>query len=583
MAMRTTPLLNISIDELSPISALADIELFERIPIEERLTVSSIYGLIAKAAEQRPDANAITFLPLGLVSDNPVHLTNGALLECVTQAANLFHSLGVAANDGVAILLPNLPESYIAMWGASTCGIAVPVNPLLSQAHLAEILRAARVRVVVTVGPSSDPALWAKVEGLSSLVDSLQTVLVVGEVPNGVRSFTDLNDFPANRLVSGRIPNLDDIASCFHTGGTTAAPKLVSHTHRQHLITAVQGLLGSDMRSGDVVLSALPTFHVIAGIATGMIAIAGGATLLMPGANGFRNPYLLMDFWKIIERYRVTSFTSVPTVIGILLDIPITSDISSLKYVSCGAAPLPAELIRAFEAKTGAPIIESYGMTEATTMVASNPRAGTRHPGSVGFPAPYLRVRIALIDLDGSYLADSQPGEEGAVFLQGPNVVGGYVGDALATSAIPEWFPTGDLGRVDGDGHLWLSGRSKDLIIRSGHNIDPRLIEEALHMHPAVAAAAAVGRPDAYAGEVPIAFVTLRAGQTVTTDELWAFAREHVSERPAAPAEVIILSEMPTTALGKVYKPDLRELAQSRSTSSEAFKWSAPANITPSH
>ena len=333
MAMRTTPLLNISINELSPISALADIELFERIPIEERLTVSSIYGLIAKAAEQRPDANTIIFLPLGLVSDDPIHLTNRALLKRVTQAANLFHSLGVAANDGVAILLPNLPESYIAMWGASTCGIAVPVNPLLSQAHLAEILRAARVRVVVTVGPIEDAALWAKVEGLSKLVDSLQTVLVVGDTPDGARRFADLEDFSANQLVSGRMPTLGDIASCFHTGGTTAAPKFVSHTHRQHLVTAVQGLLGSDTRSGDVVLSALPTFDVIAGIATGMIAIAGGATLLMPGANGFRSPYLLMDFRKIIERYRVTNFISVPTMIGILLDIPIIGDISSLSVV----------------------------------------------------------------------------------------------------------------------------------------------------------------------------------------------------------------------------------------------------------
>lgn len=567
--LRTKPLVNISIDELSPISALSDIERFESVPIEERLTVGSIYSLIGLAATQRPDANAISFLPLGLASDNPVSLTNRTLFERVTQAANLFHSLGVGANDGVAILLPNLPESYIAMWGASACGIAVPVNPLLSQAHLSEIFRAARVRVLVTVGPSVDADLWAKVNGLTSLVETLESVLIVGETPDHVRSFADLADFPNDSLISRRMPTLDDIASYFHTGGTTAAPKLVSHTHRQHLVTAIQGLFGSDMRSGDILLSALPTFHVIAGIATGMVAVAGGAELLLPGAHGFRNPYFLMDFWKIIERYRVTSFTSVPTVIGILLDIPIASDISSLKYVSCGAAPLSVELIRAFEAKVGAPIIESYGMTEATTMVASNPRAGVRQPGSVGFRAAYLQIRIALLDADGNYIRDCVKCENGAVFLQGPNVVEGYVEEVPAASGISDWFATGDLGHIDQDGFLWLSGRSKDLIIRSGHNIDPQLIEEALHGHPAIAVAAAVGRPDTYAGEVPIAFVALHAGQSATTEELWAFARDHVSERPAAPAEVVILDEMPMTALGKIYKPHLRELARLRAASKE--------------
>ena len=571
------PLLGISIDELAPINTLADVERLEATPIDARLTVASTYALIERAATLRPDAIAISFLPLGLASDVALQMSNRELLAAVTQAANLFHELGVRTGDGVAILLPVLPQSYIAMWGASAAGVAVPINPLLSQAHLAEIMRTANVRVIVTTGPDEDAALWAKVEGIPQLLPELSAILVVGHAPASVRDFNaELSLQPEKHLVSGRRPDLGDIASCFHTGGTTAAPKLVSHTHRQQLVTAVQSVLGSDLRAGDVLLSALPTFHVIAGIASGLAALTAGAQLLLPGVNGYRNPYLLMDFWKIIERHRVNSFSAVPTVLGALLDVPVNADITSLKYVPCGAAPLPMALIRAFETKANVAIIEGYGMTEATTMIATNPRGGERRPGSVGFRVPYLQIRIASVDAGGTCVRDCGIDEEGEVFLRGPNVVEHYLEDAnTPPSPIAGWLATGDLGRIDEQGYIWLSGRSKDLIIRSGHNIDPRLIEEALHNHPAIAAAAAVGKPDAYAGEIPMAFVTLRPDQSTTSEELMAFAREHVSERPAAPSEIVILDAMPLTPLGKIYKPTLRDLAKERAATTDIGEKSA--------
>lgn len=564
------PLLGITKAELAPIATLADVERLESVPLNERLSLTSTYALVERAAAVRPDALAIAFLPLGLASDTPVSMTNTALFAAVTQAANLFHRLGIGPGDGVAILLPVLPQAYVAMWGASAVGVAVPINPLLSQQHLAEIMRAANVRLIVTTGPAEDATLWTKVQGLPALVPDLAAILVVGDGPDGTLGFAaERAREPSDRLLRGSPPTLDDIASCFHTGGTTAAPKLVAHTHRQQLVTAIQSLLGSDMRAGDVLLSALPTFHVIAGIASGLAALAAGAQLLLPGVNGYRNPYLLMDFWKIVARHHVTSFSAVPTVLGALLDVPVDADIHTLRYVPCGAAPLPVALIRAFEAKARVAIIEAYGMTEATTMVASNPRGGKRRPGSVGLRVPYLQIRIARTGVAGD-ACECAPGEEGEVFLRGPNIVDHYAGgEASAPSPIPGWLATGDLGRLDSDGYLWLSGRSKDLIIRSGHNIDPRLIEEALHGHPAVAAAAAVGRPDAYAGEVPMAFVTLRPGKTVSAAELVAFAREAVSERPAAPAEIAILDAMPLTPLGKIFKPALRELVGGPATPQE--------------
>lgn len=227
------------------------------------------------------------------------------------------------------------------------------------------------------------------------------------------------------------------------------------------------------------------------------------------------------------------------------MGVPVDADIGTLRHVSCGASPMPAALIDAFEARTGARVFESYGMTEATTMVTSNPRGAPRREGSVGLPAPYVDLRVNA---------------EGEILIRGPAVVPGYLGQQPAVDA-DGWFPTGDLGRLDEDGYLFLTGRAKDLIIRSGHNIDPRMIEDALQSHPAVALAAAVGRPDGYAGEVPVAFVTLREGEAVSEAELERHARDHVAERPAAPATVTVLPAMPLTLLGKIFKPRLRALA----------------------
>ncbi|WP_034023190.1 AMP-binding protein, partial [Pseudomonas aeruginosa] len=180
-------------------------------------------------------------------------------------------------------------------------------------------------------------------------------------------------------------------------------------------------------------------------------------------------------------------------------------DLSSLRFALCGAAPMPVELIRQFEARTGLKVIEGYGLTEGTCGTSCNPRGGERRPGSIGLRLPYCQVKVAVLDGEGNYLRDAAPNEVGNLCLKGPTVFKGYlqqdrnrdiwIGDG--------WFNTGDLGRIDEDGYIWLTGRSKDLIIRGGHNIDPQMIEEALHRHPAVALAAAVGKPDAKAGELP--------------------------------------------------------------------------------
>jgi fatty-acyl-CoA synthase len=204
--------------------------------------------------------------------------------------------------------------------------------------------------------------------------------------------------------------------------------------------------------------------------------------------------------------------------------------------------------------------MEGYGLTEGTTASSINPPDGEQRIGSIGVRFPYQPMKTVKVDADGKHAGDCAVDEQGVIAIKGPNVFPGYKQDQFNDGIWVEegWFNTGDLGRQDADGYFWLTGRAKDLIIRGGHNIDPAMIEETLHQHPDVALAAAVGKPDSYAGEIPIAYVALKPGATADADALCQYAREKVAERPAAPAEVVIIDAMPVTAVGKIFKPNLR-------------------------
>jgi len=221
---------------------------------------------------------------------------------------------------------------------------------------------------------------------------------------------------------------------------------------------------------------------------------------------------------------------------------------------------MPVELIRQFEAKTGLTLIEGYGLTEGTCGSCANPPAGERRPGSIGLPMPYCEVSIKVLDEQGGYVRDAEQNEIGNLCIRGATVFKGYL-QASKNAGIwvdGDWFNTGDLGRVDADGYIWLTGRSKDLIIRGGHNIDPQMIEEALHKHPAVAMAAAVGKPDAKAGELPVVYVQLKPGSQASEAELLEHAAAHIPERAAIPKDAWIIDAIPLTAVGKTFKPALR-------------------------
>jgi fatty-acyl-CoA synthase len=550
------------------IRTLADIEAIEReMPFERRLAERSSYAAIESAARRFPDRPAIIFLPTGTADDAPVTLTYRELFARITQTANLFTALGVGPRDAVSCLLPNLPQTYFVLWGGAAACIVNAVNALLTPAQIAEILQAADSRVLVTLGPGTE--LWDKAQAVLKLMPSPVKLLKIGggDTPLATDFDAELSRYPGDRLDSGRAIAADDIAAYFHTGGTTGSPKLVQHSHGGQVYQAWVNRLTFPLKETDVLLMGGPLFHAASVYCWGLAPLCAGAAIVVLSPSGFRNPSVIRDFWRIVERFSATVAGVVPTVITALLTVPVANaDIRSLSKVTCGAAPLSVQTFEAFQKTTGVPIKEGYGLTESTALATINPTHGEGRVGSIGTRIPYTQVKTVVLDADGGFVRDCAVEEIGVVAIRGPTVTPGYKQAQHNRSAFfgEHWLNTGDLGRIDKDGYIWLTGRAKDLIIRGGHNISPAWIEDVLHAHPAVALAAAIGKPDVYAGEIPIAYVMLKPGAQASGEELREYAKQRVVERPAAPHEVIIVDALPMTAVGKIFKPALRHDAIKR-------------------
>ncbi len=537
-----------------PLRSIADVEEIERTPLADRLASPTVFGCIQAAAQAHPERTAIIDIADPAEPGVARRWTYAQALEQIIRCANALHHAG--GGNPAGYLLPNLAETHFVLWGAAAgCG-AAPVNPLLSADVVVEILHAAEAGCLVTTAEGTP--LHTVAREASERLGGLP-ILTVGE---GGSLDAACGKVAGDRLNFEGGEDTQAIAAYFHTGGTTGAPKLAQQTRSNQAAMGWMLQCALDLSPDDVVLTGLPLFHANAAILTGIAPLCAGSTLLLGGADGFRNKALLRQFWAIVEHYGVTVFSGVPTIYASLLDHRVGSaDVSSLRYGLVGAAPMPVSVFERFEAATGIKILELYGMTESTCVSTCNPRDGDRRIGSIGMRLPYHEVRAGLIDDTGAFERFADTNEPGELLLRGPTVIPGYKqAERNAGAFIHDgWLNSGDLGRVDGDGYVWLTGRAKDLIIRSGHNIDPGLIEEALARHPDVELAAAVGQPDAYAGEVPVAYVTLRKGAAATPESLEAYARDSVAERPAAPKAVRIVDQMPVTAVGKIFKPTLRE------------------------
>lgn len=556
-------------------------------PWSKRLAACSLYEQLVETASRVSDRKAVTFQLRSGPGDSAVSLDWATLRRDVTRAANLFRRLGIGDGDTVAFLLPNGIETVLTILAGATAGVVMPVNPMLAPEHIAHLLRETGARVVVTLAPFPKTELSDHVAEAVALSPDVKTVVEVDLarylppmlrliVPlirpkRKTRHHAEVIDFwkALGRERDDRLdfdePGDDRVCAQFHTGGTTGLPKLAQHRANGILYN---GWCGASFlfSEKDVLMCPLPLFHVFAAYPVLMSVLVSGAELVLPTPQGYRGEGVFDNFWKLIERHRATFVIAVPTAVAALMQRPVNADVSSLRLAITGSAAMPLELFRRFEEAAGVTVMEGYGMTEATCLVAVNPPYGERRVGSVGLPMPYTEVRILHCDAEGRVVRECGTDEVGEICVRNPGVHEDvYTEPRLNRGLMAEgYLRTGDLGRVDAEGYLWITGRAKDLIIRGGHNIDPATIEEALMQHQDVAFAGAIGQPDAWAGEVPAAYVELVSGGTVTSEALLEHVRSLVAESAAVPKHLEILPELPKTAVGKIFKPDLRRLAITR-------------------
>ncbi|MBF6987556.1 acyl-CoA synthetase [Cupriavidus sp. IK-TO18] len=546
------------------VTALADIRRFEQTPLAERRLPDSTYELLRLARDRAPEAPALHYFTSGDELAKSVTITHAQMFGRITQTANLLHSLGLGAGDVIGVLMPVTPESQYAIWGSEATGIACPVNWMLEPEIIAALLRNAGAKAVIAYGPDPDIEAWNKAMLVRRELPGVQHWIKAGggkaSEPGIVDLDAALERFDGDSLDSQRVFSPADTASMFHTGGTTGTPKLALHTHGNEVAMAWISAMQIDVQPEDVRVCGVPMFHVTGVLTNCLMPLARGASVVMLTSSGWRDPSVIRNLWQIVEHFGVTALGMVPSVVNMALNIPVgDADISSLKAASCGTAPLSVAVAEAFERLTGALIFEGYGLTEGTALSATNPRYGQRRIGSIGLPMAYQEMKVVKV-ADGRIQRDCAPGEPGIVVVRGPNIFAGYLNPEQNKGIWFDggWFNTGDLGYADEDGYFWLTGRAKDLIIRGGNNIDPRMIEEALYRHPEVFDAAAVGLPDAHAGELPVAYVALKPGSTYPLGRIKHYAYEVIPERAAVPKQFYLVDAIPKTAVGKIQKNALR-------------------------
>ncbi|WP_406145147.1 class I adenylate-forming enzyme family protein [Streptomyces sp. NBC_01012] len=476
-------------------------------------------SLPSRRADARPDSPCLSDEAVGT-------LTNEAFAARVEAASRVLAAHGVARGAVVAVRLPNRVDLVVSLFAAWRLGAVVtPVNPALADA-----------------------------EAEYQVVDSSSRVLVThdGLALKGVTTLMpeDLTSPGDGIGVDAAEPDLDDLALLVYTSGTTGYPKGVELTHAN--LDAMTGTMveSLELDERDHSLLILPLFHVN-GIVVSVLSPlrAGGQATI---ARRF-NP---QTFFTTLETVRPTYCSGVPAIYTMLANLPaeIEPDTSSLRFVACGAAPMPADLIGRIEHRFGVVLIEGYGLSEGTCASTSNPLNGVRKPGTVGVALPGQRV--AVMAPDGTLVP---PGERGEIVIQGPTVMRGYLNRPQETAqALKDgWLHTGDVGILDEDGYLRIVDRVKDMIIRGGENIYPQEIEHAIHAHPAVLEAAVVGRPHPVMGEEPVAFVALKDGASLDEDEVVAFLTQRIAKFKL-PTSVTFVDDVPKNSVSKFDKPRLR-------------------------
>jgi long-chain acyl-CoA synthetase len=487
---------------------------------------------LVTTARIKPDAPA---LRLG-----DVELTYREFLERVQAAAEMLRSRGIEPGDRVSLILPNVPTFPIVCYAALSVGaVVVPMNPLLTEREIGFYFSDAGVKLAIVFEELPDGGAAAAAAGAANEVE----VLIVG--PVGLSEAQLAGAEASDREPEPRAD--DDLAVLLYTSGTTGRPKGAELTHA-NLHNNAQVTTDTLLRAGegDVIMGCLPLFHVF-GLTCGLnVAVLTGSCLAMLPRF---DPVKAL---QLIQAQRVTVFEGVPTMYSALLHAAAAGDAefdtSSLRLCVSGGAALPVEVLHNFEKQFDAVILEGYGLSETSPVVSFNHPDAERKPGSIGTPIEGVQVNI--LDEEGNVMPT---GEVGEIAVSGHGVMRGYWNRPEATAEVLRdgWFRTGDLGRYDDDGYLYVVDRKKQLIIRGGYNVYPREVEEALHEHPAIAEVAVIGIKHAELGEEVGAAVALAPGQSATPDELRAFAKQRVAAYKY-PRHVWIVDSLPKGPTGKI-------------------------------
>ncbi len=512
-------------------------------------------------------------------------LTYAELGQSVDRAARGLQDLGVVKGTRVALCLPNTPYYPILFFAILKAGgIVVNVNPLYVERELAHLLEDSGATIIATCDIAEIHARVLKVAGQMG-VKHVITCPIAGALPTlksiAYRIFkraeiahapSDARHCTFDSLLKAKgapvpvevAPN--DVAVLQYTGGTTGEPKaaMLSHANLVANADAMVVFVGGEQPHQDRVLGALPLFHVFALTTVLTYSIRTGAEMILLPR------FELQQLLKTIARIKPSYFPAVPTIYAAITTAADTQaiDLSSIHACISGGAPLPAEVRTAFEAATGAKLVEGYGLSEASPIITCNPIGGINKPGSAGLPFPGTTIEIRDRE-DPTRLLPI--GENGEICARGPQITQGYWHKPAATADlfVDGALRTGDVGHLDADGYLFIVDRIKDLILAGGYNVYPRVIEEALYEHPAVLEAVVIGVPDTYRGQAPKAFVVLAEGAVATPLELRDFLRDKIS-KIELPREVEIRDTLPKTLIGKLSKKELVAEEAAKAAASEA-------------
>ncbi len=480
-------------------------------------------------------------------------LTYSELLDQAERIAGMLADMGVVPGDRVAVLLPNLPELIATFWGILKAGaVAVLSNPLYTEQELRRNLEDADARILI-----SHEHQWSKIKKLSGSLDFRAVFLVPQSEMSEPIPYDGKRLFPWDTLLSGTkrlsVPIADpqrDLALLQYTGGTTGVPKgaMISHYNILANVRQIEAALHLSVDEHHVFLAVLPLFHIYA------LTICVGVGTAVAGAIAPFPHFSPRELLQGIQKFRPTVFPGAPSLyITLLYQKDLANyDLSSLRYCVCGSAPMPLDYLEQFEEKTGALVMEGYGLTEASPVTHLNIDRKKRKPGSIGSPLPDTDAKIVDMEVGDLTMKDGVPGE---LVVRGPQVSLGYwkLPNETANTFRNNWLFTGDIAIRDGDGHFTIVDRKKDMVIVGGYKVYPREIDEVLHTHPLIKEAISVGMSHPTRGEAIKAFIVPVEGATLSTEQVLSYCRKRLANYKV-PRAVEFRKELPKSAVGKVLR-----------------------------